>query len=150
MGKEKINGNMNVIDMVVTMSEGNPGAINVIMTMLSDPSMAPFLLLCDTLGIRGSRLYMLHNDCCRRNNEKFKRTLTMIKRGIFSEEEINACLDLPYALPFIDDTITIDGVPPYGEAFDESHPKWKEFCQKNREAFLEKLNKTKKASSPRM
>jgi hypothetical protein len=150
MGKERINASMTALDMVVTMSEGNPGAINVVMTMLSNPDLAPFLLLCDTLGIRGSRLYMLHNDCCGRNNEKFKRTLTMIKRGVFTEEEINDCLNLPYALPFIDDSIVIDGVPPYGEAFDESHPKWREFCEKNRAAFLAKLSRTMSDFSPKM
>ncbi len=146
MGKEKITANMSVMDMVATMSEGNPEAINIVMAMLTYPSMTPLLLLCDSLGLRGSRLYTLHNDSCRHNNEKFRRTLTMFKRGIYSQEEIDQCLNLPYVIPFIDDTITIEGVPPYGEAFDESHPKWKEFCQKNHEAFLVKLNRNIKAS----
>ena len=143
MGNELITANMGVIDMVATMSEGNPEAINIVMSMLNDPSLSRFILLCDSLGIRGSRLYMFYANCCGRNNEKFKRTLTMIKRGIFTLEEIEECLNLPYALPLIDDSITIDGVPPYGEAFDESHPKWKEFCMKNKAIFLEKLSRTK-------
>ena len=150
MGNEKITANMSVLNMVTIMSEGVPEAINVVMTMINNPDLSPFLLLCDSLGIRGSRLDSFYNNCCGRNNEKFKRTLTMLKRNVFTPEEVEQCLNLPYGIPFIDDTITVDGIPPYGQAFDISHPKWKEFCQKNRAIFLEKLNKYMSVSTHKM
>ena len=150
MGNELITANMGVTEMFATMSEGNPEVISIVMSMLNDPTLSRYILLCDSLNIRGSRLYMFHTNCCGHNNEKFKRTLTMVKRGIYTEEEINTCLNLPFALPFIDDTIVIDGVPPYGEAFDENHPKWREFCLRNKQAFLEKLTRVKEQTTPKM
>ncbi len=140
MENEKITANMSTLDMVMTMCEGNPGALNVIMQMMRDPRSLMDILLCDSLDIRGSKLYMLYNDCCNKNNEKFKRTLMMLRCGIFSKEQIQANLNLPYAMPFIDDSIVIEGVPPYGQNFGPVNEKWKEFCTKNRDAFNQKLN----------
>ena len=37
MGKEKLTADMSTMDMVMTMCEGNPGALNVIMQMMNDP-----------------------------------------------------------------------------------------------------------------
>lgn len=140
MGNGKLTGNMNTRDIVMTMCEGNPGAMNVMMQMMSDPRSFLDIFLCDSLDIRGSRLYMLYNDCCERNNNKFNRTLMMLRCGVYSQEEINANLDLVRAIPFIDDSIVIDGVPPYGEDFSVTDEKWEEFCSKNKEAFTQKLN----------
>ena len=141
MGEEKLGLDMSILDIAVTMSEGNPGALMVVMEMLEDPSLTLDLLLCDSYGIRGSQLYMLHNDCCGRDNDKFRRTLMMIRCGIFSREQIKENLDLPRAIPFIDDSIVIEGVPPYGEEFTIDNPKWQEFCDKQKAAFTQKLNK---------
>ena len=140
MGNEKLTGNMSTMEMIMTMCEGNPGALNVIMQMMNDPRSFMDILLCDSLDIRGSKLYMLHNDCCKRNNDKFNRTLTMLRCGVFSQEQIHANLDLPYAIPFIDDSIIIDGIPPYGKDFGPGDEKWEEFCAAHKEAFTKKLN----------
>ena len=58
----------------------------------------------------------------------------------FSEEQIQSNLDLVRAMPFIDDSIVIEGVPPYGEDFGPTDEKWDEFCNKNKEAFTKKLD----------
>lgn len=139
MGKAKLTGNMSTMDMVMTMCEGNPGAVQVIVQMINKPEGILNILLCDSLDIRGSKLYMLHNDCCDRNEDKFNRTLDMIGDGVFSEEEIHDNLNLIRAIPFIDDSIVIDGVPPYGKDFGPGDAKWDEFCQKNRESYLKRL-----------
>ena len=140
MGKEKLTADMSTMDMVMTMCEGNPGALNVIMQMMNDPRSFMDILLCDSLDIRGSKLYMLHNDCCGRNNDKFNRTLMMLRCGVFSEEQIQSNLDLVRAMPFIDDSIVIEGVPPYGKDFGPTDEKWDEFCSINKEAFTKKLD----------
>lgn len=136
----KIQSNMNQIDMIVAMAEGNPGAMKVLFEMASDPKRYLDILLCDEYGIRGSKLYMLNNDCCNRNMGKFDRTLLMIRCGIFSLDEIHQNLELVRAIPFIDDSIKMEGIPAYGEAFGPMNPKWDEYCNKNREVFIEKLN----------
>ena len=117
MRNEKLTSNMDFMDIIMTMSEGNPGAVMVLMEMMRDPRSFLDILLCDTLDIRGSKLYMLHNDCCGRNTGKFNRTLMMLRDGVFTEEQIHQNLDLVRAIPFIDDNLEIDGIPPYGEDF---------------------------------
>ena len=136
----KLTKNMNTMDIVMTMCEGNPGALNVLMQMMNDPRGFMDILLCDSLDIRGSKLYMLHNDCCKRNNDKFYRTLMMLRNGVYSAEQIKSNFDLVYAIPFIDDSIVIEGVPPYGENFGPANEKWEEFSAKNKEIFTQKLN----------
>ena len=140
MENEKITGNMSTVDMIMTMCEGNPGAMNIIMQMMNDPRGLMDILLCDSLDIRGSKLYMLYNDCCEKNNDKFNRTLTMLRCGVYSQEQIQANLDLVRAIPFIDDSIVIEDVPPYGNDFGPSNKKWAEFCAENKEAFISKLS----------
>lgn len=70
---------MSTGDVVIAMSEGNPGALSTCMELLShgdriDPDAImgggiSALLSLDTLGIYGSRLYMLWNDVCKREIE---------------------------------------------------------------------------------
>ena len=110
------------------------------MQMICDPHGILDILLCDSHDIRGSKLYMLHNDCCQGNNYKFNRTLMMIRCGVFTEEEMHKNLELRKAIPFIDDNIVIEGVPTYEEDFGPNHEKWDEFCQKNKEVFIQKLD----------
>lgn len=140
MRNEKLTSNMTTMEIFTIMGEYNPGAMNIIMQMMNDPHGLLDICLCDSLDIRGLRLYTLHNDICEANNDKFKRTLMMLRCGIYSEEEILANLNSTRPIPFIDDNIVIDGVPPYGEKFGPTNEKWKEFCNKNREAFIQKLN----------
>ncbi len=140
MSNEKITLDMSPMDMIMNMAEGNMGAANVLMEMLNDTEGFFNILYCDTLGIRGSKLYMLHNDCCGRNNDKFKRTLSMFRNGVFSEEDIQSNLNLVRAIPFIDDSIEIENVPNYDEEFGPTDENWDEYCEKNKTAFAEKMN----------
>lgn len=79
MSNERINLNDSTMDVVVKMSEGNPGAMNVLMQILSnggkiDPDgfMGGLgtILLLDTYGIYGSDIYILNNDICERDLPK--------------------------------------------------------------------------------
>ena len=119
MGYEKLTKpGMKVYEMIDIMSEGNPGAMQTIIQMLQDPSGFMDLLSLDSLDIRGTRLYMLYSDCCDRNIKKFKRTLQLLRYGVFSHDEIMANLNVEaIALPFIDDELGIEGIPSYDEDF---------------------------------
>jgi hypothetical protein len=76
----RINLADSTINVVVKMSDGNPGAMNVIMEMLQpesskiDPDSVMGgmmkLLSLDTLGIYGTDIYVLHNDICGRDMSK--------------------------------------------------------------------------------
>ena len=141
MGNEKIKSDMSVYDVIRVMSEGNPGAMKVIMDILQDSTGFLKLLSLDSMDIRGPRLYMLYNDCCDRNMKKFNRTIELLNYGVFSHDEIMANLDLySVALPFIDDELDIEGIPSYDEEFSYSHEKYEEFATMNRKKLLKKLN----------
>ena len=141
MNEEKIKPNMSAQEIVITMCEGNPGAINVLMQMIGDPNPRGFLdiLLLDSMGIRGSQIYMLWSDCSDKNMEKYFRTLMMLRCGIFSTEQVKGNLGLVCALPFIDDSISSGEIPNYGEDFGPTHPLWDTFCQTQKEAFVSKF-----------
>lgn len=139
---EKINGDMGIQEMIFTMCEGNPGAMMVIMGMISDPAGVMDILMLDGMDIRGEKLYMLNNDCCKRDPAKFKRTLMMIRSGVFTQEQIHANLERCYALPFIDDSIKMDGVPPYGEDFGPGNPMWEKWCEAQKESYEQRCSKS--------
>ena len=99
----RITASMSVQDMLITMCDGNHGAFTCMIGMIQDDPMTGMLdiLLFDTLGIYGSKIYMVWNDCCGRDMEKFKETLRAFREGKFTEEEIHKNLSRPYAKPFI-------------------------------------------------
>ena len=98
----RINGKMTIQEIIITLSEGNPGAISCIMQMITtDPEAIFTLLFFDSMEIYGSKIYMLWNDCSGRDMAKFKETVKYLQSGKISKEEIHKNLDLPYAKPFI-------------------------------------------------
>ena len=38
-------------------------------------------------------------------------------------------------MPFIDDVVEVDGVPPMDEDFGPEHPKWEEWCEAQKASF---------------
>lgn len=139
MGNEKITSDMNMMDMMMVMSEGNPGALTVLMQMTQDPRSILDILLLDSLGIRGSKIWMLYSDSCGKNARKFNRTLMVLRSGAYTQEEIQGNLGLCYAMPFLDDSIQIEGIPSYDEDFGPSHDKWDEYIKANKEIVAPKI-----------
>lgn len=140
MGNEKITSDMSMMDMMMVMSEGNPGAITVLMQMMQDPRSILDILLLDSLDIRGSKIWMLYSDSCGKNVGKFNRTLMALRGGAYTQEEIQGNLGLCDALPFLDDSIQIEGVPSYDQEFGPMDAKWDEYIKANREAIVPKIN----------
>ena len=99
----RITSDMSIEDMLITMSEGNPGALTCMMEMLQNDPLSAIsnIMLFDTLGIYGSKLYMVWNDCCGRDMEKFEKTLQAFREGKFTQEEIHENLSQVRADPFI-------------------------------------------------
>lgn len=131
---------MNIKEMIITMSENNIDAATTIMYIIKTPHGMENIFCLDSINIRGSKIYTLYNNCCEKNSAKLDRTLTMIKCGIYEIEQIQENLNLTKAIPFIDDNLNIKGIPQYGKKFGPNHEKWEEFCQKNKETFINKLN----------
>ena len=54
------------------MSEGNPGALSVIVALLKDPLGVGVILRLDAAGIRGPAIWVGYNDHCKRDLDVFK------------------------------------------------------------------------------
>lgn len=90
----KIQLNDNTMDVIVKMSEGNPGAMNAIMEILKpesneiDPDAfmggMGVILSLDTLEIYGTDIYILHNDICDRNMVKMFAVLRAHQLGFLN------------------------------------------------------------------
>lgn len=99
---ERIDLNDSTVDIVMKMSDGNLGAINVLMQLLSqatndiDPDnlLRGFgaILQLDSIGIYGTDIYILNNDICGRELPKMLAVLRATQLGLFSRDILkDAC-----------------------------------------------------------
>lgn len=100
MEAERIKLNDSTQDVLLKMSEGNPGALNALMGILTqgghiDPDSIGGLgsiLFMDTLGIYGTDIYILHNDICDRNLINMLAVLRATQMGMFDGNTLkDAC-----------------------------------------------------------
>lgn len=72
-GRKEIDIGGTVMDMLMVMSEGNPGAITVLSEMLkSDEALGFFLILgLDDMNIRGTQVWIGYKDYCGQDINKF-------------------------------------------------------------------------------
>lgn len=77
MAREKIGLGDSMKDLILKMSEGNPGAVNVLLRLLEDdPVMGPMVILhLDDMNIRGSQIWVAYKDFCREELSKFKEAV---------------------------------------------------------------------------
>lgn len=66
------------MDVIIKMSDGNPGCLSFLMDLASKDTMlfCSVALKLDSAELYGSEVYMLWNDCCGRDTDK---TVRMIK-----------------------------------------------------------------------
>lgn len=85
------------MDMVVKMAEGNPGAVDCLLTMSAktpkiDPQSAfgafSTAMSLDTHEIYGSDIYILYNDKCGRDARKMCLLLRAVQLGIIPESKL--------------------------------------------------------------
>ena len=93
---------MNFNDILFAVSDGNPGAINVIVESLKhgeaiDPDNGfkawGFVLNLDGLGIYASRVWMLYKDVCRENLAHAIGIARSVQLGIVTVDELNEAID---------------------------------------------------------
>ncbi len=85
------------MDVVVNMSEGNPGALNCIMQILTeheaiDPQALMgglgAVMMFDTWGIYGSHVYVLFNDHCKSDVRRLLMLIRATQLGHFSADKL--------------------------------------------------------------
>lgn len=137
----KTDNQISATELILIISGGSIAAYQVLIGLMSDKKhFMDNLLFFVSMGIRGESIYRLSNDCCKNNQEKLKRTLTMLRHKIFTEEQIQLNFCLPFSIPFIDDSIVIAGVPDYGQDFGPDHKKWDEFCEAQKATYIKDLD----------
>ena len=106
MNNEKIKPDMTMREMLMVMSEGNIGALNVLMNMMKNDPFGFFSILpLDSMDIRGEQIWRLYKDCSGENFDKFMRTIDVLRSGGYTQEEITANLTNEYySIPFGDPT----------------------------------------------
>lgn len=74
--REKIGLTDTIQDMVVKLSEGNPGAITVMASLLkSDPHGIGYLLDLDDMNMRGSQIWVGFKDYSGQEMDEFKKAV---------------------------------------------------------------------------
>lgn len=101
-GNERIKLSDTVMDCASKMSEGNPGGLSVCMQMIStgakiDPDAfgggVAGLLAMDSLGIYGSRIWMLYKDVCGENLTKTMAMLRAWQLGFLTRSALDHAID---------------------------------------------------------
>jgi hypothetical protein len=103
MSRIHVNGEMdNVNDVLFRMSEGNPGAINVLMDGFKESeSIDPdnwagpwgLAINLDWLGIYGSRIWILYKDVCGENIARTIAMLRSVQMGVISKEDLESAME---------------------------------------------------------
>lgn len=98
---EKISLNDSIQDVIFKLSGGNPGAISVLSqvyqnaynidTFTSLGSLAYYLQL-DSLGIRGSMIWILYKDICKENILHFMAVIRAVQMGIVAHSDLTTAV----------------------------------------------------------
>lgn len=102
----KLSSEDNTMDVIMKMSEGNPGATTCLVEILRKDDWTfgadsiTMVLSLDTLELYGSKLYMLWNDCCKRDLKTLELVLRNYQMGLLSKEEIHRNLNRGRGTPF--------------------------------------------------
>jgi hypothetical protein len=100
--KERIELTDSFLNVVVKLSEGNPGAANVCMMLMESAKMVNHqaagdgiltLLALDTHGIYGSKIWMLYKDVCGQDIVTVHAVLRAIQLGIIPESKVLHAID---------------------------------------------------------
>lgn len=89
----------NLMDTIIKMSEGNPGAATAMMSVIEkNDSIDPqsmmgglgSILLLDTWEIYGTDIYILFSDKCQRDTRKFLMLLRAVQLGFLGHSKLQA------------------------------------------------------------
>jgi hypothetical protein len=96
MIKTRIQLEDSIQNIIIKMSDGNPGAINTLFEVIKheeiiDPQSAfagVGSILLDSFGIYGSSIYILYNDKCKRDIRRFIMLLRAVQLGFIRVDRL--------------------------------------------------------------
>lgn len=84
----------NIKELMVKLSKGNPGALNVLVQIVQNTELSiVYLVALDTLDITGSRIWMLYKDVCWEDLSKMIVVLQAYALDILTLSQINGAID---------------------------------------------------------
>lgn len=90
MKRQRLSLNGTTMDLIMQMSEGNPGAVVALAELIKDDQMALMRILdLDDMGMRGSQIHVAFKDHCKGDVKKFRQAL--IDRDPAMVATVNAC-----------------------------------------------------------
>jgi hypothetical protein len=78
---------MSTMDILMAMSEGNPGALRVCAELVKAEHIMTLLML-DTIGVYGSRIWMLYKDVCGEDLQVMCRVLDTWRKGDITKAQL--------------------------------------------------------------
>ena len=97
--REKIGLQMPLMEVITIMSEGNPGALNVLCTLAKEDNGVILILDLDDMGMRGSQIWIEWKDGCGQDLEKFKEFCRSRDETVVSVVNRESSPDYPQAAP---------------------------------------------------
>lgn len=94
----------------INFAGGNPGAISTLFELQKEAGdkTVIYLMTLDKMELYEDRLYMLWNDCCKRDISKVIKILDNYKKGIIKQKDIDERIkNVGYGKSF-DDLIKVD------------------------------------------
>ncbi len=87
MERKTLNMDESIAEIIVNLSEGNPGAATVLLKLIQ---VDPFIIFrLDDMNIRGAQIWFGYKDCCHENLELFMKLLQEMNQQLV--DGINIC-----------------------------------------------------------
>lgn len=108
---------MSRLELLATVSQnfinfagGNPGAIATLFELQKEvgDKTALYLITLDKMELYENKLYMLWNDCCKRDISKVIKTLDYYEKGIIKQKDIDERIKNVGRGKSFDDFIEVD------------------------------------------
>lgn len=102
--KERIGADDRLVDILLKMTDGNPGALTVLLQTVDhgaaiDPDSAfkelGGCIALDTLGVYGSKIWILYKDICGESTAKMLGILRAYQLGFVSYDALHAAVNAP-------------------------------------------------------
>ena len=102
MQAERIKFTDSFQEVIIKMSEGNPGCLAFLMELVKYREIKAMsdILLFDNMRVYGSKLYIFWNDCCDRNMEKASLVMDKLKKGEMEKQIFLNHIDGVRGIPF--------------------------------------------------
>ena len=81
---------MNGLQLIVAMSDGNPGATTVMALLAKEPGGVELIQMLDQMEVYGSKIWIIYSDLCKKSLESTKQRILLAALEPKLREELHA------------------------------------------------------------